>query len=234
VSLGAAPVTRRDREALNGHGGGVLYLTGLSGAGKSTVATRLEWGLHRLGVRTCLLDGDALRNGLCANLGFADTDRVENMRRVTEVARLMADAGIVVITALIAPFRAERDAARARFAPGDFLEVFVDAPLSVCEARDPKGLYRRARGGEIAQFTGIDSAYEPPLAPDLRVETARCTPDEAARALLGRLREIGFPQGSDASRSITRASSAGASTPVQTSAGAAHAGAGAGARRAQR
>jgi adenylyl-sulfate kinase len=234
VSRDAAPLTRRDREALNGHGGGVLYLTGLSGAGKSTLATLLERRLNRDGVRTCVLDGDALRGGLCGNLGYTDGDRVENMRRVTEVARLMVDAGLVVIIALIAPFRAERDAARARFATGDFIEVFVDAPLALCEARDPKGLYRRARRGEIARFTGIDSAYEPPLAPEVRIDTSCCSPDEAASTVLDRLRALGFAQGSEASRSSTRVRSAGASTPVQTSAGAAPGGPDAGSRRAQR
>ena len=127
MNAGAASVCRADHEALNGHAGGVLYFTGLSGAGKSTIATLLEQRLHDTNIHTCLLDGDVLRSGLCSNLGFSDADRVENMRRVTEVARLMVDAGLVVITALIAPFRAERAAARARFAPGDFLEVFIDA-----------------------------------------------------------------------------------------------------------
>jgi adenylyl-sulfate kinase len=194
MNTAAAPVCRTHREALNGHAGGVLYFTGLSGAGKSTIATLLEQRLHRASIHTCLLDGDALRAGLCGNLGFSDTDRVENMRRVTEVARLMVDAGLVVITTLIAPFRAEREAARARFAPGEFLEVFVDAPLAVCEARDPKGLYRRARQGAIARFTGIDSPYEPPLAPELRIDTERCTPEQAASAVLARLVESGFAQ----------------------------------------
>jgi adenylyl-sulfate kinase len=201
------------------NGAGVVYLTGLSGAGKSTLAGRLEQRLDAAGVRACVLDGDALRAGLCTDLGYDDADRVENMRRVTEVARLMVDAGMVVITALIAPFRAEREAARARFGPGEFMEVFVDAPLAVCEARDPKGLYRRARRGEIARFTGIDSAYEPPPAADLRVDAARCTPDEAATAVLARMAELGLLQGSRASRSRSSPSTAGASAPVHTAAG---------------
>jgi adenylyl-sulfate kinase len=237
VNARAAWVCRADREALNGHAGGVLYFTGLSGAGKSTIATLLEQRLHRERIRTCLLDGDVLRSGLCSNLGFCDADRVENMRRVTEVARLMVDAGLVVITALIAPFRAERAAARARFAPGDFLEVFVDAPLAVCEARDPKGLYRRARQGAIVRFTGIDSPYEPPPAPELRIDTTRCTPEQAASALLERLAEFGFArplQGSEASRSSTSASSPWASMRVQTCAGEAPAGPEVGRRLAQR
>jgi len=194
MNAAAAPVCRAHREALNGHAGGVLYFTGLSGAGKSTIAALLEQRLHRASIHTCLLDGDRLRTGLCGNLGFSDADRVENMRRVTEVAGLMVDAGLVVITTLIAPFRAEREAARARFARGEFLEVFVDAPLAVCEARDPKGLYRRARQGAITRFTGIDSPYEPPLAPELRIDTERCTPEQAASAVLARLVESGFAQ----------------------------------------
>jgi len=185
-------VERRQREALNGHRAGVLYLTGLSGAGKSTLAALLEQRLHARGLRTCVLDGDQLRTGLCKDLGFSDADRIENVRRVTEVAWLMVEAGLVVITALISPFRAERDAARARFAPGEFIEVFVDAPLAVCEARDPKGLYKRARRGEIAGFTGIDSRYEAPLHADFRIDTMRLTPHEAAAVLLAGLARSGF------------------------------------------
>lgn len=189
---GIVRVARRQREALNGHRSGVVYLTGLSGAGKSTLAALVEARLHEQGVCTYVLDGDDLRTGLCSDLGFSDADRVENVRRVTEIARLMVDAGIVVIAALISPFRAEREAARARFAPGEFIEVFVDAPLAVCEARDPKGLYRRARRGEIRNFTGIDSAYEPPLAADVRIDSARLSPNQAAEALLACLARRGF------------------------------------------
>jgi adenylyl-sulfate kinase len=169
-------ITRREREALNGHRGGVVYMTGLSGAGKSTIAALLEDRLHALDVRTCVLDGDVLRGGISRDLGFSDADRIENVRRVTEVARLMMDAGLVVIAALISPFRAERQAARERFAPGEFMEVFVDAPLAVCEQRDPKGLYKRARRGEIPEFTGIGSRYEPPMHPDLHVDSCASTP----------------------------------------------------------
>jgi adenylyl-sulfate kinase len=184
ISHPALRVTRQQREALNGHRGGVVYLTGLSGSGKSTLATALEQQLHGQGLRTFLLDGDELRRGITRDLGFSDADRIENMRRVTEIARLMVDAGLLVIAALISPFRAEREAARARFAAGEFIEVFVDAPLAVCEARDPKGLYRRARCGEIPGFTGIDSPYEPPLSPELHIESSRVTPHEATMALL--------------------------------------------------
>lgn len=185
-------ISRPQREARNGHRAGVIYLTGLSGAGKSTLATLVEQRLHERGLHTCVLDGDELRNGLCRDLGFSDADRIENLRRVTETARLMVDAGLVVITALISPFRAQRDAARARFARGEFFEVFVDAPLAVCEARDPKGLYKRARRGEIVGFTGIDSRYEPPLRPDLHIDSASLTPHEAASALLAGVAQHGF------------------------------------------
>ena len=185
-------IERSQRQALNGHGSGVVYLTGLSGAGKSTLATVLEHQLHALGVRTYLLDGDELRRGIGCDLGFSDADRVENIRRATEVARLMVDAGLLVISALISPFRAERDEARSRFAAGEFMEVFVDAPLAVCERRDPKGLYRRARRHEIAGFTGIDSPYEAPQHADLRIDSAATTPEEAAELLLSKMVSFGF------------------------------------------
>ena len=229
-----ARVTRVQYEALNGHRGGVVYFTGLSGAGKTTLAVLLEHRMHRAGLHTCLLDGDELRTGLCGDLGYSDADRVENMRRVIEVARVMVNAGLVVITALIAPFRAERAAARASFAPGDFVEVFVDAPLRVCEARDPKGLYRRARSGEIAGFTGIDSAYEPPLAPDFRIDAALWTPHRATSALWERLRELRFLQGRERSRCASSVSTPSGSMPGHTPAGAASAGPSAGKRFAQR
>ena len=192
ASASGARVNRQQREALNGHRAGVVYLTGLSGAGKTTLAGLVERELHRRGIRTFVLDGDELRRGIGSDLGFSDADRVENVRRVSEIARLMVDAGLLVIVALISPFRAERDAARARFEPGEFMEVFVDAPLSVCEERDPKGLYRRARRGEIKGFTGIDSRYEPPLHADFRVDTVRLSPPDAAVALLAGMTRFGF------------------------------------------
>ncbi|ARN19850.1 adenylyl-sulfate kinase [Piscinibacter gummiphilus] len=188
----AARVTRAQRERLNGHRGGVVYMTGLSGAGKSTLAASAERLLHDLGLHTSVIDGDDLRGGLCSDLGFSDADRIENMRRATEVARLLVDAGLVVLSAMISPFRGEREAARRRFPAGDFLEVFVDAPLAVCEARDPKGLYARARRGDLPGFTGIDSRYEPPSRPELRIDTARQTVDEGLSALLAAMHRAGF------------------------------------------
>jgi len=187
----ATSVTRADRERLGGHRGRVVWLTGLSGAGKSTLANALERELHGLGRRTYLLDGDAIRQGLNRDLGFSDADRAENIRRIAQVARLFVDAGVIVIVAFISPFRAERDAARGLFAPGDFLEVFVDVPLAVAEQRDPKGLYRRARAGTLAQFTGIDSPYEPPLAADLVLPTHLWSVEQCVRGLVERLDTAG-------------------------------------------
>lgn len=164
-----------------------IWLTGLSGAGKSTVAEGLCGHLGRLGVGHFLLDGDRLRQGLNSDLGYSDADRVENIRRVAEVARLMVDAGLVVLVSLISPFRRDRQAARARFAPGEFIEVFIDTPLAVCEQRDVKGLYAKARRGELKQFTGIDSAYEAPENPELHLHCANLTPAQALELLLARL-----------------------------------------------
>lgn len=195
---GAAPfapqlqIDRAARGALKGHRPAVVWLTGLSGAGKSTLADRLEQRLHARGLHTYLLDGDLLRGGLNRDLGFAAADRVENIRRVGEVARLMADAGLIVIVALISPFRQDRQAVRERFAPGEFFEVHVDVPLAVAEQRDPKGLYRKARAGLLKDFTGIDSPYEPPQAPELHVRTATVSPDEAADTVFERLRAAGL------------------------------------------
>ena len=183
----AHPVTREQREQHHGHRGVVLWFTGLSGSGKSTVAGALEEALHRLGVSTYLLDGDNVRHGLCSDLGFSDDDRKENIRRVGEVARLMADAGLIVLTAFISPFTAERDMVRAMLPEGEFIEVFVDTPLEVAEARDVKGLYKKARSGELKNFTGIDSPYEPPLRPELRVDTTTESPEDAAERIVDHL-----------------------------------------------
>ncbi|GBU12052.1 adenosine 5'-phosphosulfate kinase [Enterobacterales bacterium] len=163
-------VTREDRERQHGHKGVVLWFTGLSGSGKSTVAGALEQALHALGVSTYLLDGDNVRHGLCRDLGFSDDDRRENIRRVGEVAKLMVDAGLVVLTAFISPHRAERNRVRELLGKDQFIEVFVDTPLAICEMRDPKGLYKKARAGELKNFTGIDSDYQSPQAPDVHLD----------------------------------------------------------------
>jgi bifunctional enzyme CysN/CysC len=165
----------------------VLWFTGLSGAGKSTIANLVEKKLHFLGRHTFLLDGDNVRHGLNKDLGFTDADRVENIRRVGEVARLMTDAGLIVITAFISPFRAERKMVREMMAPGEFVEIFIDTPLAEAERRDVKGLYKKARAGELKHFTGIDSPYEPPEAPELRIDTTALTPEQAADLIVERL-----------------------------------------------
>ncbi len=162
----------------------VIWLTGLPGSGKSTIANLLEQHLQAAGKHTCLLDGDDIRRGLSKDLGFSIADRAENIRRVAQTARLMTDAGLIVIVSLVSPFQAERQAARTLFELGEFIEVFVNAPLAVCEQRDPKGLYRKARNGEIKNFTGLDSPYEPPAKPELILLTAETTPDQAAQQVL--------------------------------------------------
>lgn len=169
----------------------VLWLTGLSGAGKSTIANLVEGKLHALGQHTYLLDGDNVRHGLNQDLGFTDADRVENIRRVAEVAKLMVDAGLIVITAFISPFRSERIMAREMMEEGEFYEVFVDTPLYVAEERDPKGLYKKARRGELKNFTGIDSTYEPPKNPAVRVDTTQVNAEAAADQIIALLREKG-------------------------------------------
>jgi adenylylsulfate kinase len=165
-------VLRRDRETLLGQRGGVVWFTGLSGSGKSTVARGVEAALTAEGRLVYVLDGDNIRHGLCADLGFDAAARTENIRRVSHLAALFADAGALVLTAFISPFRSDRAAARAVIGDRDFVEVFVDAPLATCEARDPKGLYQKARAGQIAEFTGISSPYEAPDRPDLHLRNA--------------------------------------------------------------
>jgi len=172
------------RAQLMGHKGKVIWLTGLSGSGKSTIADALERRLHEMGVHSYILDGDNIRGGLNKDLGFTEADRVENIRRTAEVAKLMADAGLVVITAFISPFRSERDMARALFDEGDFAEVFLDVSLEVAEERDPKGLYKKARRGELPHFTGIDSPYQAPESADLRINTAELSVDSCVEELL--------------------------------------------------
>ncbi|MFN3235765.1 MAG: sulfate adenylyltransferase subunit CysN [Pseudomonadales bacterium] len=186
----ALQVDKAARNKLNGHKGKVVWFTGLSGSGKSTVANALEQALHSRGVRTYILDGDNVRQGLNKDLGFTDADRVENIRRIAEVAKLMVDAGLVVLTAFISPFRSERDMARRLFADDEFVEVHVDVPLATAEERDPKGLYRKARRGELPNFTGIDSPYEAPLNPDLVIDTDQETLQESVDKLLALFTEL--------------------------------------------
>ena len=160
-------ITKAARALLNGQKPVLLWFTGLSGAGKSTIANSLERKLHALGKRTFVLDGDNVRHGLNRDLGFTEADRVENIPRVAEVGKLFVDAGLITIVSFISPFRAEREMARSLMAPDEFIEIFVDTPLEICEQRDPKGLYRKARRGELRNFTGLDSPYERPEAPEL-------------------------------------------------------------------
>ncbi|TVQ74377.1 MAG: sulfate adenylyltransferase subunit CysN [Chromatiaceae bacterium] len=182
-------IDKQARAASKGQKPAVLWFTGLSGAGKSTIANRVEKKLHAAGQHTYLLDGDNVRHGLNRDLGFTDADRVENIRRVAEVAKLMADAGLIVLTAFISPFRSERRMARDLMEEGEFIEIFVDTPLDVAEERDPKGLYKKARRGELKNFTGIDSAYETPESPELHLKAAEMSTEEAADAVIKLLRE---------------------------------------------
>jgi adenylylsulfate kinase len=201
-------VTRADREALQRQRGCVVWFTGLSGCGKSTIANEVDHQLHQLGAHTYLLDGDNVRHGLNASpemlkpahgdafaqrfgLGFSAEDREENIRRIGAVAQLFCDAGLIVLTAFVSPYRRDRDAVRARLAAGDFLEVFVDAPLEVCEARDPKGLYKKARAGEIPHFTGVTDPYEPPVAAELTLAAAENPPPVLAGEVIELLRRRG-------------------------------------------
>jgi bifunctional enzyme CysN/CysC len=185
-------VDRRARAQRTGQTPCVLWFTGRPGAGKSTIANRVEAELHARGRHTYLLDGDNVRRGLNRDLGFTDADRVENIRRVAEVTRLMLDAGLIVLVSFISPFRAERRMARSLFAEHEFLEIFIDTPLAVAEARDPKGLYAKARRGELRNFTGIDSAYEPPESPELRIATVDVSADTAAAGVIALIENRGL------------------------------------------
>jgi adenylylsulfate kinase len=180
-------ITKDDRAKQKNQVPKCIWLTGLSGSGKSTLANALEVALTEQGKHTYLLDGDNVRHGLNKNLGMSDEDRTENIRRVSEVAKLMVDAGLVVITAFISPFRADRDAARVLFEDGEFVEVFADAPLEECEKRDPKGLYKKARAGEIKEFTGIDSPYEAPANAEVVINTAEHDIGECVRQLIEKI-----------------------------------------------
>jgi adenylylsulfate kinase len=187
-----ATVTRQRREAQNGHRAAVIWFTGLSGSGKSTLAHAVEEKLHQRGCRTFVLDGDNVRHGLCGNLGFSIDDRRENIRRIAESAKLMMEAGVVAMTAFISPFRTDRDKARSLFPHGDFIEVYCAAPLEVCESRDVKGLYKKARVGEVKEFTGISSPYEPPLKPELTVATGTLPLEDCAAQVLELLSDRGI------------------------------------------
>jgi adenylylsulfate kinase len=182
-------VDKAARTAAHGHRGAVLWFTGLSGSGKSTIGHRVERMLIERGAFAYVLDGDNIRHGLNSDLGFAPEDRVENIRRIGEVARLFADAGALVVSAFISPYRKDRDRIRGLMREGEFVEVFVDTPLEVCEARDPKGLYKKARAGEISNFTGLDAPYEAPERPEVHLLTADLSIDEAAAQVIGYLEQ---------------------------------------------
>lgn len=183
-----ATVTRKRREEKNGHKSVVLWFTGLSGSGKSTLAHAVEEHLHQNGLNTFVLDGDNVRHGLCSDLGFSDKDRKENIRRISETAKLMLEAGVITLTAFISPFKAERAMARSLMPHGDFIEIHCFCPLTVCEQRDVKGLYKKAREGEIKDFTGISSPYEEPEKPDLKIDTSRLTLEESIQMVISLLR----------------------------------------------
>jgi bifunctional enzyme CysN/CysC len=180
----AIDISREAHARQKGQSPKLLWFTGLSGSGKSTIANLVEKKLHALGRHSFLLDGDNVRHGLNKDLGFTDTDRIENIRRVGEVAKLMTDAGLIVLTAFISPFRAERELVRGMLPVGEFVEIFIDTPLAEAEARDVKGLYKKARAGELKNFTGIDSPYEAPEKPDIRIDTTRVSPEAAAEIIV--------------------------------------------------
>jgi adenylyl-sulfate kinase len=177
-------ITRADREKLLNQKGAIVWMTGLSGAGKSTIANLVEQRLMQMGKLAYRLDGDNLRHGLNAGLGFTAADRAENVRRAGEVAKLFADAGLIVIVSLISPYRKDRDAIRASVAPGDFIETHVKVSLATAEQRDPKGLYKKARAGQLTGFTGVDDPYEPPMKPEIEVDTDRTVPEDAAATIV--------------------------------------------------
>lgn len=184
-------VTREQRQNLLQQQGVLVWLTGLPSSGKSTIAYTVEHALVAQDRLAYVLDGDNIRHGLNKNLGFSAEDRAENIRRIGEVGKLFADAGLVTLTSFVSPYRADRDAVRALMAPGDFIEVFVDTPVELCEERDPKGLYKKARAGQIPNFTGVSDPYEPPQQPELVLKTATCTPQEAALQIISLLESRG-------------------------------------------
>lgn len=182
-----ASVTRARREAQNGHRGAVIWFTGISGSGKSTLAHAVEEELHQRGCRTFVLDGDNVRHGLCRDLDFSHQGRTENIRRVGEVSKLFMEAGVIVLTAFISPYRADRESVRALFAEGDFVEVYCNASLEVCEKRDVKGMYKKARAGQITEFTGITSPYQAPQAPELVLESGVATVTDCVVQLIAEM-----------------------------------------------
>ena len=186
-----ATVTRARREQLNGHKSVIVWFTGLSGSGKSTLAHAVEERLHQLSCRTFVFDGDNVRHGLCGDLSFSEGDRKENIRRIGEMAKLFVEAGVIALTAFISPFRADRLKVRNLTAPGEFIEIFCRCPIEVCEQRDVKGLYRRARAGEIRDFTGISSPYEEPENPELAVDTGSMPLDQCVDQVIGYLQDHG-------------------------------------------
>lgn len=187
-----ASVTRARREAQNGHRGAIVWFTGLSGSGKSTLGHAVEEALHQQGCRTFVLDGDNVRHGLCSDLGFSSKDRIENIRRIGEMAKLFMEAGVIVLTAFISPYRADRERVRGMVGHGDFIEIHCDAPIEVCEARDVKGMYKKARAGQIAEFTGISSPYEIPDKPELAVNTGKAKLDDCVQQVLGEMVQRGL------------------------------------------
>jgi adenylylsulfate kinase len=192
ITWHASHVTRGERERLLGQRGVTVWLTGLSGSGKSTIAVGAERELVRRGRLAYVLDGDNIRHGLNKNLGFSPADRTENIRRIGEVAKLFTDAGVIAMTSFISPYRSDRDGVRALLAPGDFVEVYVSATVETCESRDVKGLYQRARKGEIPEFTGISAPYEAPERPELVLDTNRQSVEESAASLVAHLEKNGY------------------------------------------
>ena len=186
-----ATVTRRRRETLNGHSSVIVWFTGLSGAGKSTIAHALEERLYQLGCRTFVFDGDNVRHGLCADLSFSEQDRRENIRRIGEMAKLFIEAGVIALTAFISPFRADRQKVRDSVRAGDLVEIYCRCPIEICEQRDVKGYYRLAKEGKIKDFTGISSPYEEPLNPDLVLDTGAKTIDQSVDEVLSLLQQRG-------------------------------------------
>ena len=187
-----ATVTRARRESQNGHRGAIIWFTGLSGSGKSTLAHAVEETLYQHGCRTFVLDGDNVRHGLCGDLGFSDKDREENIRRVGEIAKLFMEAGVIVLTAFISPYRADRQRVRGLVAHGDFIEIYCDTSIEICEARDVKGLYKKARAGQIKEFTGISSIYEVPENPELVVNTGEKELNACVQQVMVEIRQRGI------------------------------------------